>query len=269
MQPRHVIHEEIGSNGLSLPTLMPAQDTGFVLVARRANCGIDLLLSATSDGHPQEGVAIRFDAEAFDSSLYQAFGIARPDAIARSVMKRQAEFFYGRLAARLALAAQGVKRTDIPIGRSREPVWPSGWTGGISHTMGIAAAIVAPIDSAQCRAIGLDVERIAKGEAIAAILQHALSPREVAVLTDAFPNNAAAGITIGFSAKESLYKASFAEVGRFFDFDAARVVAVDTNLGIIDLVIAAPLAECIPKGMRWLIRYNHLIEGVVVTHSSR
>jgi 4'-phosphopantetheinyl transferase EntD len=143
---------------LSLPALLPANDNAFVTVAREAKCRIDRLLSAMPDGHPQDGIIIRFDAEAFDPSLYQRFGIIRPDAIARSVVKRQAEFFYGRLAARLALAGQDMNHVNLPVGRSREPVWPAGWTGSISHTTGIAGAIVAPTGSSRCKGIGLDLD---------------------------------------------------------------------------------------------------------------
>jgi enterobactin synthetase component D len=252
----------------SCPALLPAQGPECVLAARVANCRIDRLVSATSDGQPQEGVAIRCDTAAFDPSLYQVFGIARPDTIARSVMKRQAEFFHGRLAAGLALAAQRAMYADIPIGPSREPVWPAGWVGSISHTTGVASAIVAPADALLCRAIGLDAERIAEGEAIDAILRHALNPHEAALLTAAFPDDPTVAITIGFSAKESLYKASFADVGRFFDFNAAEVTAVDTALGMVDLVMVERLGEHIPKGMRWRIRYGRPIEGIVVTHAS-
>ena len=262
-------YENISIGEVQLPVLLPAHSVAPVSVVQRVTrCRVDRLLSATPEGDSQEGIIIRFDADAFDPSLYSLLGIVRPDVIARSVVKRQAEFFYGRLAANLALAAQGEGHINLPIGRSREPTWPRGWKGSISHTHGIAGAMVAPADPSRCSGIGLDLERIVDAGAVSAILQYALNDQEASLLVEAFAGNVEAGLTLGFSAKESLYKASFAEVGGFFDFDAARIVAVDTRSGMIELLVTRTLARRIPEGMHWFIRYSFPLDGLVVTHAS-
>ncbi|WP_244171285.1 hypothetical protein [Xanthomonas populi] len=67
--------------------------------------------------------------------------------MARSVRKRQAEYFFGRLAARQALQHQALVVTGtypyIATGSSREPIWPAQVIGSISHTNQLAAAAAA------------------------------------------------------------------------------------------------------------------------------
>ena len=56
---------------------------------------------------------------------------------------RLAEFRHGRACARLALGRIGAGAHDIPVGASREPIWPTGVVGSISHAGTAAAAVVA------------------------------------------------------------------------------------------------------------------------------
>jgi 4'-phosphopantetheinyl transferase EntD len=68
---------------------------------------------------------------------------------------RRREHLAGRLAARAALLAHGAD--DARVGRSGDaPVWPPGWCGSISHSGGLALAVVAR--STRWRSIGVDVE---------------------------------------------------------------------------------------------------------------
>lgn len=53
--------------------------------------------------------------------------------VERAVAKRQREFAAGRACARGALAQLGVAAVSIPAGPQREPVWPEGVTGSITH----------------------------------------------------------------------------------------------------------------------------------------
>ena len=50
------------------------------------------------------------------------------------------------------------KAASVPIGKSREPVWPVGVVGSITHNAVIAAAIVAPTSA--YRGIGMDIETV-------------------------------------------------------------------------------------------------------------
>ena len=97
-------------------------------------------------------------------------------AVARAVAVRRLEFARGRGCAREALAALGVAAGPIPVGPEREPVWPSGVVGSITHCEGFVAAVVAR--AADLRAIGLDVETAAPvGEDVGARVVHASERR--------------------------------------------------------------------------------------------
>jgi 4'-phosphopantetheinyl transferase EntD len=70
--------------------------------------------------------------------------------------KRRDDFTLGRLAARRALGGLGVHPPSIPIGAQRQPVWPIGVVGSISHSAGVGVAVAAR--SEDLRGIGVDVE---------------------------------------------------------------------------------------------------------------
>ena len=70
---------------------------------------------------------------------------------------RQSEFATGRSCAHRALAAIGADVDAIGQGSRRQPIWPDGVTGSISHAVGLAAAVATRVDSAVA-SLGLDVE---------------------------------------------------------------------------------------------------------------
>ena len=138
-------------------------------------------------------------------------------AVARAVPSRRTEFSLGRACARRALAELGIPALSIPVGASRQPVWPDGFVGSITHTVGLTASVAAP--TFRIAAIGLDAEPA-----------HPL-PDEVRrlVLT---PSEMRQGVpveeTVIFSAKEAVYKALFPRGGRWLDFLDVEVT-LDTN----------------------------------------
>lgn len=184
----------------------------------------------------------RFKAADFELSTFAASGIDCPLTIARSVRKRQAEFYFGRLVARLALSALNITRLDVPIGRSREPVWPTGVIGSISHNDSFAAAIA--LESAHYSGVGIDIERIVRSDAQAALLATALCNDELEYLqtfTSKLPLSTL--LTIVFSAKESLFKGAFGAVGRYFDFSSARVSSLALEMGSVSLTLTETLCD--------------------------
>ena len=69
---------------------------------------------------------------------------------------RRREFTLGRACARQCMRALDVEAGPVLIGAGREPVWPAGLVGSITHTGPFAAAAVAPTPA--LRGIGLDAE---------------------------------------------------------------------------------------------------------------
>ncbi|HEY7101617.1 MAG TPA: 4'-phosphopantetheinyl transferase, partial [Mycobacteriales bacterium] len=76
--------------------------------------------------------------------------------VARAVGKRRAEFTTVRTCARIALGRLGLPPAPLLSGPKREPLWPDGVVGSITHCDGYRAVAVARAD--QLATIGIDAE---------------------------------------------------------------------------------------------------------------
>ena len=144
--------------------------------------------------------------------------------ITRAVPKRQREFRKARQCAREALSVLGISDFPLLSGEQREPLWPPGIVGSLSHTEGLCAVAVARAQ--RYRAIGIDVERDAPIET--EVARRVCRPEELeqlATFPSAPPLLAARLI---FSAKESFYKCQFPLTRLFVGFDE---VAIDLEQG--------------------------------------
>jgi len=122
------------------------------------------------------------------------------------VAARRREFTMGRNAARRALARLGVPPASI--GRrdpDRDPDWPDGIVGSISHSHGVVAAACAR--ATDVRAIGLDVERA--GPLGDDIVREICRDDELASLAAAPPPAPSDWPRLLFAIKEAGYKAWF------------------------------------------------------------
>lgn len=72
--------------------------------------------------------------------------------------KRKREFSTGRVCAKKALAALNMNNVSILTGSNREPLWPEGMIGSISHCKDQCGAIVGY--TGKIKSIGFDVETI-------------------------------------------------------------------------------------------------------------
>lgn len=204
---------------------------------------------------------IGFRSEDFSADAYGQAGMPMSPAIARSVRKRQAEHFYGRLAARLALADLGIHTHDIGTGASREPLWPAGVIGSITHSPRQAAAVALPAGAWQ--GVGIDLEGAVDAGSIASVEQLALCPAELSVLRRIPQMPHAILVALAFSAKESFYKAAFGAVGRFFGFEAIRIDAVDLDGKCLHFTTMQTLCSAWPSGKRGSIGFTLLDTGVL------
>jgi enterobactin synthetase component D / holo-[acyl-carrier protein] synthase len=152
-----------------------------------------------------------------------------------AVAARRAEFATARACARLALQRIGVPPGPILRGPKREPLWPPGVVGSITHCTGYRAAAVARAD--QVLTVGIDAEPDAPIEA-------RIATRVMDAGERAWIAGAPAGIhwdRLIFSAKESVYKAWFPLTRRWLGFEEAHV-AIDPEAGIFEarLLIEPP-----------------------------
>jgi 4'-phosphopantetheinyl transferase EntD len=113
---------------------------------------------------------------------------------------RRLEFLEGRACAHAALRKLGYDEAPILRGKDRQPRWPSGFVGSISHTDSFCAVAVAR--ETDCAGLGLDVETdLPVSEDFA---RRVCSEREL--LRCAQHGSSAQLARVVFSAKESVYK---------------------------------------------------------------
>lgn len=144
-------------------------------------------------------------------------------------VKRRAEFVLGRKAAHAALS--GVDRQkewgnfSILKGTRGEPLWPEGITGSISHSDGIACAVVARAQDTI--GVGLDLQRKRESRR-RDLLKVICTKREIEWINSAADaEEREVRQLLIFSAKESLYKALYPVTRKYFGFHGAELSPVE------------------------------------------
>ncbi|WP_185738265.1 4'-phosphopantetheinyl transferase family protein [Variovorax beijingensis] len=197
---------------------------------------------------------------------YEHEGIQRPPNIDRAIPKRQAEFFFGRWGAGRALARIGLPTGPIPVGRTREPLWPRNVVGSITHSHGFAAAWVCRAEYAA--GLGIDIERVPGTAELTALQNIALRPDE-ADMIDSLCADAKMTrpllLTLLFSAKESFFKALSPTVKKYFDFQVARLVKIDATDRKLVLELKVELHPKFPAGYRGNLNYDLIEHDTVLT----
>jgi 4'-phosphopantetheinyl transferase EntD len=143
-------------------------------------------------------------------------------AIHGAVPARRREFAWGRRCAREAIAALGrPAAVPIGVGRHRQPLWPDGLVGSITHTDGFCAAAV--VDGRRSGGIGVDAERVVE---LTPGLRELISGGEDLRSLPPAPH----WPLVLFSCKEAVQKAWFPQRGEWPDLDRIRV-ALDPREG--------------------------------------
>ncbi len=182
--------------------------------------------------------------------------------VGRVVEKRRREFAAGRACAREALGKLGWPQFPILAGQAREPLWPPGVVGSITHCAGYCAASVAR--SIELRSLGIDAE-------VNAPLPDGV---EEMVCTEQERQRFAAVLpglnwsTVIFSAKESVYKAWYPLSRRWLGpLDAE--LSFDPAGGQFTVHIVTPqlaLAGDLPSSFigRFAVTREHVFTTVIV-----
>ncbi|MYM84907.1 4'-phosphopantetheinyl transferase superfamily protein [Duganella sp. FT50W] len=203
---------------------------------------------------------IKFDTQQFCLDAFAEQNVALPTDVLRSVHKRQAEYFFGRYAARLALRKGGLSELEAGIGARGSPAWPAGVVGSITHNSDCAVATVLP--SSECNGIGIDIEHLPSLEVQEALAQSVLDAHEFSLLLAhemLLPRAVLFGII--FSAKESFYKAVSARVGRFFGFEAIRLIEIGDVF--VRFVVVEPLCAHWRPGVTGTVYFRRLGQDVL------
>jgi 4'-phosphopantetheinyl transferase EntD len=140
-------------------------------------------------------------------------------AIRHCHAKRIRDFVAGRLCARRALHALGVRSVAILPGEDRLPRWPALLVGSITHTEGYCAAVVAQAESVS--SLGLDAERIDRVRT--PLWPRFCSPLEMQRLSRMEEARRACAATLAFTAKEAFFKCQFPLTREWLGFHAVAI----------------------------------------------
>jgi 4'-phosphopantetheinyl transferase EntD len=175
-------------------------------------------------------------------------------AVARAVDKRRREYTTVRHCARRALAELGHGPVPIVNGPNREPLWPDGVIGSLTHCDGYRAAAVAPAGA--LRSLGIDAEPHAPlpGEVLGTVAG-ADERAHLAKLAELHPE--VHWDRLLFSAKESVYKTWFPLARVWLGFEEAVLEFDPAGTFEARILKPGPLAEV---SGRWT-----LSRGLVVT----
>lgn len=171
---------------------------------------------------------------------------------------RRREFANGRGCARSALCQLGLPPVAVPRGPNREPRWPPGVVGSISHCEGYCVAATGYESS--FITIGIDAEvNSPLPEGVLGEISSVSEQRRIELLSSIDPG--IAWDRLLFSAKESVYKAWFPINYTWLDFEDADVEIDSTARSFI-----ATLSRHDPRlfSGRWLVRDNLVLTAIAV-----
>ena len=183
--------------------------------------------------------------------------------LGEAVQNRRSEFATARYCARQALRQLGVPETAILRGPKREPLWPAGIVGSITHCTGYRAAAVGRV--ADMLAIGIDAEPHAPiSDRVA---RRILDDAERAWIATA-PRDIHWDRLI-FSAKESVYKAWYPLAGCWLGFEDASVT-IDHEAGAFQARLLVEPPPPVPRVFegRYLVEDGLVVTAIAARHQA-
>lgn len=168
--------------------------------------------------------------------------------VASAVAKRRREFAHGRACARRALVELGAEPCALPVAETRDPLWPSGFVGSITHDRALSVAAAARSDAYAGLGIDVEPDEPLKPDVAARIW----TPEEAAwaVAAGVVPEASAAKLV--FVLKECVYKCQFALTRAFLGFSGARI---RLGAGTCEAVLTES-AGGLPAGTRFAGRWR-------------
>jgi len=145
-----------------------------------------------------------------------------------SANKRQKDFSTGRFCARKALAQLGVDHTEILRDSGKQPIWPEGIVGSISHSSLLTGAIVGK--SKNIVSVGLDIETV--GGVGSNMWQLLFLESEQQFLNSLNEEDRNMYPTLLFSLKESFYKFQYPLTRQFLEFNEVEFSIKDEHIQV-------------------------------------
>ncbi|WP_323861911.1 4'-phosphopantetheinyl transferase family protein [Xenorhabdus szentirmaii] len=191
--------------------------------------------------HPDVQIMLaHFNQDCYRDNLFVEHGISFPDKLQNAVNKRRAEYLAARYCTQQALNNLGYPDFQVMNAPDRSPIWPDDICGSISHTTNCTIAFAAP--NANFKIIGADIEQEINADTIKNVSASILKDAEITLLKKCTLSFEQA-FTLAFSIKESLFKALYPHVKRFFDFHAAEVTSIDCNNHTVNIRLLQTLSE--------------------------
>ncbi|MGH3794031.1 MAG: 4'-phosphopantetheinyl transferase family protein [Pseudonocardiaceae bacterium] len=219
-------------------------------------------------------------AEAFDDPPDAVLFPEEVAVISRAVQKRRREFRTVRHCARRAMRELGIPPAPVLSGERREPLWPPGVVGSLTHCTGYRAAALAR--TRDLLTIGIDAE---PHEPLPPGVQGVVAlDEEAARITElAATYRAQCWDRILFSAKEAVYKAWFPLTRSWLGFEDATVTIDPMTIdpGTSDPAHGTFAAHLLVPGPmiggealtgfdgHWLIDAGLVLTAIALTHQPR
>jgi len=162
---------------------------------------------------------------------YISSNLSLPRKFSSMGEKRRAEYIAGRICAKKSIERLDIISSFVGINCDRSPCWPENIVGSITHNNSRAIAIVASIDTYSN--LGVDIESIITKDIRKLISQDIIDDKEHLVIKSPVLKHLSeeAFVTLVFSAKESIFKALYCDVGCFFGFEVVKLIrASKSNL---------------------------------------
>ena len=197
-----------------------------------------------------------------------------------AVLKRQCEYLAGRYCASESLTkmeqqlSTPITDKQVGTGNNREPLWPQGILGAITHSNRYAMALVGQQGTYQ--GIGVDIEDIMSAELAHSLCEQIMSAQEALLHQTLNDFDYKTFVTLIFSAKESIFKALFPSIGEYFGFEACELCTVDVAKKTLNFRLTGDLSDAWKKDTQLEVSYlplpNHshlqrsLLNPSLLTH---
>ena len=205
---------------------------------------------------PPEAVIVEADKEMWNMPLSPE----EETLIKSAVEKRKREFRAGRHAAHRALAQLDAPKRPLLRGDKREPLWPTGYLGSITHCRDACVAVCAKTED--MISLGVDVEPLKPLPE--GVEQYVHTPEDKRTMA----KNGSLPERLIFSAKESLYKCYYPLLGQFIGFQEVSL-AIDVHEQTFQFTPAEDCTTPFPGEFafhgRYLVEENHLYTGCFLT----
>lgn len=138
----------------------------------------------------------------------------------------------------------------IQIGLSREPKWPNGIVGSITHTGTFASAVLG--FQKHHIGMGIDAEEVLLNDKAYRLDKTILTHNEISFYKSRYQNDFSYGqyVSLLFSAKESLYKCFFYQHKKFIGFLEVEILDIDIKNSNFNYQFLIPIGDkkTQPKG---------------------